>query len=210
MALGDFPIDPTVKGVRRNPTVVPDGHPRRCQAKRHPNWGGGQCKRWALKKHFYCPWHQKKYKRSDMSGTPEYIYHKRASVKLKKLLEEANSQPMEDLQGEIDVSRVMSSRAVELMDKVLHSEKEISHGATLNLIEFTQKALKCVSELIEKQVKINALNSLSPEQVEFVNAQIIKILRRYLLPEQEDVYITIVDAFETIKVPTRDIKICID
>lgn len=212
MAYGDFLIDPsvTLKGKKPQVHIAPEGHPRRCQAKRHPNWGGGQCRKWALKSRYYCLWHWKKYKRSDMAGASEYIYHKRGTEKLKKLLEQANENKLEDLQGEIDVARVMSAKAVEMVDSVIHSEKEIRESTRLHMMQFVMSTIKMVSEIVEKQVKINALNTMNPEQIEFMNSQIIRILRRYLLPEQEETYVKVVEAFDEIKIPGKEVQITID
>jgi len=221
MALGDWPIDHSVqtrnKGVKGGnkggsstsasaPGLPPDGHPRRCQAK---NWQRLQCKQWAKRDQIYCWIHFKKFKTSKQGMS--YIYQLRAKKKLSDYLKEISElNNRDDLSGEIDSARAISDRALHAFEKVCLAEddgKEISSASKLGVMNFCLEAFTKVSALITAQAKINAINAITPEQMAFVNQQMISVLKKTLLPANEDLFIEIVKEFDDLKIPEKNMTI---
>lgn len=205
MAVGDYEVD---RSIVRAKGGAPEGaHKNRCQGK---NRNKEQCGQWALRGKDYCKWHggraQLVKRRRPMS-----IYSRRATGKLKDVLEELAANPDErmSLSGEIDVARSMALKAFDLLNAATNgkSKKKKEEGAEGNgvteksktaAMRLMQQSLKDLSSLIDKQAKVTALldRTLDVEQIGFIREQIIQILENRIEQEHPELHALVVQDLE--------------
>ena len=185
MAVGDWNIDPSVKGDTTNVTNVPEGHPRRCQSK---NRWKLQCQQWARKGDVFCRHH------AGRGGKAKRQYHmtlygRRMSAKFKDILvEHAKNENRTSIDEEIDVARVLCEESIGLVDAVFFSERnegKASDTSKLNVIEIAQKSLTHVAALCERMAKINALgtDTLDPNHVDWLMLRVVRIIEETLVSD---------------------------
>jgi hypothetical protein len=215
MAVGDFPIDENMRGGPTEYPSPPDGHPRRCQAKRSKNSGGGQCRRWALADVPYCRFHGGGFCKPRPDRKWKENPYGRVSVgKLEVLLDMMGEMNVDktDLAGELDVARALAAEAVErysnLLDRSDADDKEDrpTDRELMGAARWVQNCTSKVSALAKRYVEIQALNrdTFSKDQVRYVIHTVISILSRHVLPANPEVYEKVCDKIAAIEPPSKD------
>jgi len=219
VALGDFPRDPNVKAEFGK--AAPDGHMRRCQAKRR----NGQCKYWALRDDHYCKWHslsRTKKKKDSMVSSPRNKYVRESRPKLKKLLQKYEDTPADEkmkLLDELDMARLMVERSVKIYEAtVVDPDPEKKHEITPELVAASTRmlrdALDQVQRLAGAQSKIVALAADTLSMAQFADVM-DKIVDRigFFLEDQPDLCKAVLDdvlSIEPVQKNERRLSITIE
>jgi hypothetical protein len=184
--------------------TLPDGHPRRCQAKfkRTP---GRLCKRAAMKGTNYCPFHggksllKRKYKSTkvirDIAKMP-VVYRKYLNKTLNDALEaQLGVKPSEQLQilEELALLRDFAGQSVAVYSATReaaeknpgHNDKVMAAGA------FMAECLGRVSKMAEAAAKITSSTSNvdSIHDIQYIVFQIIRIMYQVCGPNNEQLAI---------------------
>ncbi len=144
------------------------------------------------------------------------IYRIRTRSKLNEHLEKIRADTAgaeTSLAEEVEVVRATAQRAVAMFERVFFAEesKGVSDVAKLATLTFVQQAMKVVAEIVEKHAKVAALSerTLSPEQWELLNAQVVDILRDVLFPEHEDLLAEITKRIGKLELPAKQLTITV-
>lgn len=187
-----FPVDPDVKWVgfaAQGSLVPPEGHARRCQAVNRQS--GLQCKNWAIKGRRFCRFHGGKQPLISMGSKGRYASQVSTALgeKLAKMAEEPDDERL-SLAEEVDVARVLTSRALKIYDLAINgrgadgqeASEEIRQAAAQGL----NQALEATSRLVERFAKVNTLTSgfITAKQIGFLVAQFNKIIADEIQDEE--------------------------
>lgn len=136
------------------------------------------------------------------------IYARNRSAKLKELLTliEEGRQDAQSLQDEIDMTRAIADRHVEILDKVLFAEKEVSPDLKMTVMKRAQESLSHVAELVTAQAKLTAMSSgtLSAEQLNVIVIRITRVITDRLQTTHPELMNEILSELQTLAIPEKD------
>lgn len=210
MAVGDFPVDANVRRIGKHGRP-PDGHPRRCQAKK--NRTQVQCAQWAKKGEFYCKFHLRGAGKGGRNrGRMKNFYRKIQGKKLSewmKLAEIADGD-RKSLAGEVDVARALCAETVGMVSTVLDADQDkITEAQRLTVMSLAKDSLEHVSRLVERMVKVEAISSatMDADQVQGLLQRVLHVLAKELrdrnVPEAEEIHRAITESVEDLFVDDK-------
>lgn len=206
MAVGDYPIDYSVRGVYKNGGSAPEGHPKRCQ---HKNRFKLQCKKYAMIDVPYCKCHGGGRRHKAPRNRVNSFYRDRLGVKLKDMLGELENSPPDErlsLLQEIDVARLLVNDALELFSEAVDADQSRPDVVTIRMqaSAIVRNCLDQVSKLVQAYAKAEALapGKLTAVQMQFLMNAITRAINEVF---QDDPRVsTVMDLIDKIKLPNAD------
>lgn len=163
--------------------AAPDGHPRRCQAKRRD---GEQCRTFALHFHSFCGFHHRKSGRARRDRNWMSWYGRQAGSKLREALDEMRRDggELHDLSEELVAARLLCERSFVLFERSCLGPDAEKISMDLRALATAQarESLSHVAALVERSAKVRALSTsvIQPEDIQLIADEMVATTLRVL------------------------------